>query len=107
MSFPSIVPGGRDQTVYIVENDFGPLGRAYVETDVDSAGLDEVTGGPVAGEYSKPIRVVAFNTAEGWSRHVSEDIALSIANGAARRGDAAPPYLIDFVEAYLGVIEAA
>ena len=105
MSFPSIVSGGRDQTVYIVENDFGRC--AYVETDVESAGLDEVTGRLIAGEYSRPIRIVAFNTAEGRSRDVSEDIALSIANGAAGRGAAVPPYLIHFVETYLGVIEAA
>jgi hypothetical protein len=107
MSFPSIVPGGWDQTVYVVENDFGRAGRAYVETDVESASLDDITGRLIAGEYSNPIRVIAFNTAEGWSRDVSEDIARSIAEGATRRGDAVPHYLSDFVEAYLGVTEAA
>ena len=29
----------------------------------------------LAGEYSKPVRIVAFNTAEGWSRDVSVEIA--------------------------------
>jgi hypothetical protein len=28
---PSIVPNGKDQTVYLVLNDFGQLGRAYCE----------------------------------------------------------------------------
>ena len=27
------------------------------------------------GQYSNPVRVVAFNTAEGWSRDVSGDVA--------------------------------
>jgi hypothetical protein len=27
------------------------------------------------GQFSNPVRVVAFNTAEGWSRDVSEEIA--------------------------------
>ena len=29
----------------------------------------------IDGEYSYPMRVVAFNTAEGWSRDVTEEIA--------------------------------
>ena len=28
-----------------------------------------------AGEYSNPVRIVAFNTAEGWSRDVTVEIA--------------------------------
>jgi hypothetical protein len=32
----------------------------------------------IAGEYSDPVRVVCFNTAEGWSRDVTEDIARDI-----------------------------
>jgi hypothetical protein len=27
------------------------------------------------GQYSHPVRIVAFNTAEGWSRDVTVDIA--------------------------------
>jgi hypothetical protein len=27
------------------------------------------------GQYSDPVRVISFNTAEGWSRDVSEDVA--------------------------------
>jgi hypothetical protein len=27
------------------------------------------------GEYSNPVRVVGFNTVEGWARDVSEDVA--------------------------------
>ena len=33
---PSIVPDWADQTVYLVENDFGRLGRAFVETDANT-----------------------------------------------------------------------
>jgi hypothetical protein len=29
----------------------------------------------IDGEYSCPMRVVGFNTAEGWSRDVTEEIA--------------------------------
>ena len=30
---PSIVPGGYDQTVYLVTDDFGRIGRAWREAD--------------------------------------------------------------------------
>jgi hypothetical protein len=30
------------------------------------------------------LRVVAFNTAEGWSKDVSEDIALEVLDGAMK-----------------------
>jgi len=36
---------------------------------------------PLAGEYNYPVRVVAFNTSEGWSR----DVTLEIADEVARR----------------------
>lgn len=35
-----IVPGGDDQNVYIVVDDFGRCGRCYRETDVEVADLE-------------------------------------------------------------------
>lgn len=32
----------------------------------------------IEGQYEKPVRVGAFNTTEGWSRDVIEDIAREI-----------------------------
>ena len=37
------------------------------------------------GQYSHPIRVVAFNTAEGWARDVTKDIARAVLR--ARKDD--------------------
>jgi hypothetical protein len=86
---PSLAPDEQphDGTVYIVLNDFGELGRAYVETD--EAKVDEriVVNNISSGEYSNPVRVVAFNTAEGWSRDVTEDIARALLQREAREGD--------------------
>src|SRR5215475_13318892 len=74
---PSLAPDQQphDVTVYIVLNDFGQLGRAYVEADEAAADEQKVISNISKGEYSNPVRVVAFNTAEGWSRDVTEDIA--------------------------------
>jgi hypothetical protein len=76
-----------DVTVYVVLNDFGQLGRAYVETDEAKADEKTVLNNISDGEYSTPPRVVAFNTAEGWSRDVTEDIARALLEREAREAD--------------------
>jgi len=92
MSTPPLVPKLTDDvTVYLVLNDFGPLGRAYVETDEANATERDVVTNISSGQYSKPIRVVAFNTAEGWSRDVTEDIAQALLEQEAREGDLSEP----------------
>ena len=67
-----------DATAYLVVNDFGQFGRAFVETDVAEADRETIIRKFVAGQYSDAIRVVAFNTAEGWSWDASQDIAREI-----------------------------
>ena len=39
---PSIVPNSNDQTVYLVADDFGKSGRAWVEADYETADLEAV-----------------------------------------------------------------
>ena len=73
---PSIVPRDNDQDIYLVMDDFGGrLGLAWRETDPDSTDFEIVIRDLLDGQYSNPVRVVGFNTAEGWSRDVSEDVA--------------------------------
>ena len=88
MSSPPLAPKLTDDvTVYLVLNDFGALGRAYVETDEANASERDVISNIGGGQYSKPIRVVAFNTAEGWSRDVTEDIAQALLERDASEND--------------------
>jgi hypothetical protein len=54
---PSIVPSGHDQTLYLVVNNFGNLGTAFPETDVDKADLETIIGDLMSGQYSDPVRV--------------------------------------------------
>jgi hypothetical protein len=68
-----------DNVIHIVLNDFGEkLGRAFLETDEAEADEFTIVSKIISGEYSNPVRVVAFNTAEDWSRDVTEDIARSV-----------------------------
>jgi hypothetical protein len=73
---PSIAPPGNDQDVYLVLDDFGGwFGQAWPETAVEDTNLDTLIEDLLNGQYSNPVRIVAFNTAEGWSRDVSEGVA--------------------------------
>ena len=50
------------------------------------------------GQYHNPVRVVAFNTAEGWSRDVTEDIAREILDLAHRKAEPLSKAAQAFVE---------
>jgi hypothetical protein len=54
------------------------------------------------GEFSQPVRVVAFNTAEGWARDLSEDVARQVVDEARLRGRPLPESVRDFVERLVG-----
>jgi hypothetical protein len=95
---PSIVPTDHDQTIYLVVNNFGHLGIAFTETDVERADLETVITDLMSGQYSDPVRVVAFNTAEHWAEDVSEDVALEI----LRRVDELPSSIEAFIEMHAG-----
>ncbi len=96
---PSIVPPGNDQDVYLVLDDFGGrIGQAWRETDVESARLEAVIADLLDGQYSNPVRVIAFNTAEGWSRDVSEDVAHELRRFCAEMGRDLPAFLQEFPE---------
>ena len=99
---PSIVPTGHDQTVYLVLDDFGRLGRCYPETDPERADLETVISDLMSGQFNNPVRVVAFNTAERWAEDASEDIAREIVRRFDLAGDELPPSLEGFVEQHLG-----
>ncbi len=90
-----------DVEVHIVLDDFGPLGRAYRETDEANASLNTVVEDLLAGQYREPARVVAFNTSEGWSRDVSEDVAREVARRAAEEGRRIDPGARRFVTRYV------
>ena len=95
---PSIVPEAVDQDIYLVLDDFGALGRSWRETDVAEIDRATVIISLLDGQYSNPVRVTAFNTAEGWSRDVSEDVAGEITTRCGMDGFDIPPYLEAFVE---------
>ena len=97
---PSIV-SEFDATVYLVLDDFGELGRAYVEAEEEHSDLKDVIESLLKGEYSNPLRVIAFNTAQGWSRDVSEDVANQVLDRALREQDEVPLATAHFIGRHL------
>jgi hypothetical protein len=72
---PSIAPHDGHEDIYIVMDDFGSLGRAWRETAEAGTNRMALVRNLLDGQYENPVRIVAFNTTEGWSRDVTVDIA--------------------------------
>ena len=87
-----------DGTVYLVLDDFGELGSAYRETDAAQADPKTIVADLLSGQYRHPLRVVAFNTADGWALDVSADIARQVLTRALELEHELPAAVRDFVE---------
>jgi len=82
----------------LVADDSVRLGRAWRETDYEATDLERVIHDLLTGQYSNPIRVVAFNTAERWSEDVSEDVARELRRRCDLQMRELPAAISDFVE---------
>jgi hypothetical protein len=72
---PSMVRSKGSGDTYLVLDDLGRFGRVWRETAEADANHETVIHDLLEDQYSRPRRIVAFNTAEGWSRDVTVDIA--------------------------------
>ena len=95
---PSIVPQEANQDTYLVLDDFGGrLGRAWRETDEEGTDRETLIRNLTDDQYSHPARIVAFNSAEGWSRDVTVDIADELRRRFAEY-DEVPASVREFLE---------
>jgi hypothetical protein len=101
-SAPSIVPDDNDQTVYLVADDLGKSGRAWAQAEYERTDLEAVVQDLLTGQYSNPIRVVAFNTTERWSEDVSADIAQELRRRCDLQMRDFPFFLQGFTDRYEG-----
>jgi hypothetical protein len=62
------------------------------------AGATSVILGSPCATGPRPVRVVGFNTSEGWSRDVSDDVAQKLRYRCDRFGLALPANLEAFIE---------
>jgi hypothetical protein len=62
------------------------LGRAWREVDEEKTSERDIVLDLISGEYTRPVKVVAFDLEERWVRDVSEDIARAIVTTAVAEG---------------------
>ena len=90
---PSLVPENPRRDVYLELENFGSLGRMWRETHEV-----ETSRSLLEGHYQNPVRTVAFNTAEGWSRDLTFDIADELRRRCVEN-DEVPASILKFIGA--------
>jgi len=63
------------------------LSGVWRELSEEAANKQTVLNLIANGEFQDPVRVIAFNTAEGWSRDVTGEIAEALLEREASDGD--------------------
>jgi hypothetical protein len=85
-------------TSTLVEVDLDHWGRVWTEADSGSTDLETLLSDMLAGQHRNPVRVIAFNTAEGWSRDASADIAIELRRRCNLKQRDIPATLQNFIQ---------
>jgi hypothetical protein len=93
---PPSVPYGADETIFVVIENAGAAGG--VEREAERSDLETVVADLLAGQFEDPVRVLAFNTLEHWSKDLSAAVAREIQARCDSDGVPVPDHLKDFVE---------
>jgi hypothetical protein len=91
-SSPSIVPTARlDREIYLVLEDFGArAGCSWRETDEQDTDRDTIIRDLLSGQYTYPVRIVAFNAIEGHARDATSEIADALSEAVADSAEITP-----------------
>lgn len=103
---PIIVPYGADQTIYLVVDRVQKGAGAIHEAELERSDLETIIGDLMSGQFNDPVRVVAFNTLEHWTRDVSADVAAEIQSRCDIEGEPVPEHIADFMERQVASIRS-
>jgi hypothetical protein len=99
---PSLIPTDRlARDMYLVLEDYSS-GAAWRETDEDRTDYPTLISDLITGQYDLPLRVVAFNPVEGWSRDASQEVAEELAQRVADEGREVSAAVQEFIERFTG-----
>ena len=98
-----LAPREPDVTVHIVLNDLGRRAPPMSKPTRPKLMKQPLSRTILSGQYSHPMRVIAFNTAEGWSRDVTEDIARAVLTKARNENRSVGIVVQEFLDKSLGV----
>src|SRR6185312_1240122 len=82
--------------------DYGKLGISYAVFCLKKKNFETTINDLMTGQHNNPVRVVAFNHAEHWSKDASENIAREIKLRLYIAGQEMPSSIEAFVERHLG-----
>ena len=99
---PAFLVSSLDADIHLVLCRFGRSGLAYVETDPAEADATTVVQNLLHGRYGRPLRVIALNVDEGWSRDVSEAMAHKVCEIAEHEDYELTQGTLDFIDAHIG-----
>jgi hypothetical protein len=94
----SIAPGRSGDVVYLVLDDFGPIGKAYRKADPGEADEKAIIDNLISGQYSHPQRVLAISLMDDFARDVTTDVALKVLKRAIAQGCKLPKATRELVE---------
>jgi hypothetical protein len=95
MGSPSTVP---ETDVFLVLDDLGRT--AWRETNIEDSDLVTVMSDLLKGQFRNPVRIVGFNTSQGWSQDISEEVAQTVRRLCAENMLEVPEFLEQFVQRY-------
>jgi hypothetical protein len=97
---PHAVPYGADRTIYVVVDGCASPESGEQERQIEREDFEAVVSQLIAGQFSDPQRVLAFNTLEHWSQDVSSDVAREIVARCDMDAIPVPEHLEDFLDKY-------
>jgi hypothetical protein len=96
----SIVPS-TEHTTYLLMDEIGENGNVWREMSEGEANESTIVQWIIDGQFSRPIRIVAFNTDDGWSYDMTRNIATKLLD-LNQDGVALSAAARDFVERVTG-----
>ena len=97
----SIVPASEHTTYLLLDEMINQHASIWPEISADEASEATIVQRIIEGQFSRPIKVVAFNTEQGWSRDVTQEIATKLLD-LNRNGVALSAAAREFVERVMG-----
>ena len=74
----SLVPDSERTTYLLLDEMTNYHGSIWPATSAEEANEATIVQRIIEGQFSHPLKVVAFNTEDGWSRDVTYDIAAKL-----------------------------
>jgi hypothetical protein len=97
----SIVPDSEHTTYLLLDEMTNQHVSIWPEISADEANEATIVQWIIEGQFSRPIKIVAFNTEDGWSRDVTQEIATKLLD-LNQNGVALGATAIEFIERVTG-----